>query len=75
MDKFNNHMFDDNNNFNIIIKRSKNDQIFTRGIKKNWVITICDPMFDVNDNNICASWLMYYLGTKNEYNFFKLPSS
>ena len=51
----------------LIIKRSKNDQSFIRGIRRNdWITTICDPMSGVNDKNTCTSWLMYYLGTKNE---------
>ena len=26
-------------------------------------------MSDMNDGNTCSSWLMYYLGSKNEYEF------
>ena len=55
----------------LIIKNSKNYQIFIRGLRRNdWVTTICDSMPDVNDKNI-----MYYLGSKMKINFFQLLSN
>ena len=60
----------------LIIKRSKNDQNFIRGKGRNdRVRARCDSISDVNDKHTCSSWLMYYLGTNNEDDFFQLPSS
>jgi len=54
----------------IFIKRSKNEQSFIRGLKRNdYVSNICESMSDVNDSKTCSSWLMYYLGSKNEDEF------
>ena len=45
-------------------------KVFLRGLRRNdWVTIICDLMFDVNDKNTCSSWLIYYLGSKNEDEF------
>ena len=55
----------------LIIKRSKNDQNFIKGKERNdRVRARCDSMSDVNDKHTYSSWLMYYLGTKNEDDFF-----
>ena len=60
----------------LTIKWSKIDQNFIRGLRRNdWVTIICDSMSGVNDKSICSSWLMYYLGTKNEDEFVSIPSS
>ena len=54
----------------IIIKRSKNYKSFIRGLSRNdWVTKICEVMTDFNDKETCSSWLMYYLGNKNEDEF------
>ena len=51
----------------LIIKRSKTDQSFIREVRRNdWVTTICDSISDINNKNTCFSWLIYYLGAKNE---------
>ena len=33
------------------------------------VIIICDSISDDNDKDICSSWLMHYLGSKNQDEF------
>ena len=49
---------------------SKNEQSFIRELKRNdYVSKICDSMSNVNDRKTCSSWLMYYLGSKNEDGF------
>ena len=54
----------------IFINRSKNEHSFIRGLKRNdYVSNICDSMSDVHDRKTCSSWLMYYLGSKNEDEF------
>ena len=55
---------------NLFKKRSKNDKSFIRGLRRNdWVTEICEVMSDFNDKETCSSWLMYYLGNKNEDEF------
>ena len=56
--------------FTLFSKRSKNDKIFIRGLRRNdWVTEICEVMLDFNDKETCSSWLMHYLGNKNEDEF------
>ena len=55
---------------NLFKLRSKNDKSFIRGLRRNdWVTEICEVMSDFNDKEICSSWLMYYLGNRNEHEF------
>ena len=56
--------------FNLFTKRSKNDKSFIRGLRrKDWVTEICEVMSDFNDKETCSSWLIYYLGNRNEDEF------
>ena len=55
---------------NLFKLRSKNDKSFIRGLRRNdWVTEICEVMLDFNDKETCSSWLMSYLGNKNEDEF------
>ena len=46
------------------------NNIYLRALSRNdWVPTICDLLSDDNDTHICSSWLIYYLGSKNEDEF------
>ena len=49
------------------MKRSQNGQTNLNRLRRNnWVTTIYDSMYNINDKHTYSSWLMYYLGSKNE---------